>query len=237
MRLHRFYITDQIEAQGEGRKIVVTNRDLIHQWRKVFRYNVGSQVIVFNGEGTDYRATIMTMKPSEAELSVLETKEVVLPSKNIWLCLSLIKKDNFELVVQKAVELGVTHIVPVIGERSEKKNINMERLQKIILEATEQSGRGELLKVHPLTTLGELFGSGILPQEKIFFHPGYPAIKEYMERNVNQYSYAYFIGPEGGWSDSEVEFFKEYNVVGLSLGTNILRAETAAIAAATLLLL
>jgi len=230
MRLHRFYITDQIERE----KITVTNRDMIHQWRKVFRYNVGSQVIVFNGDGSDYRATIMTMKPSEAELSVLEIKEVAPPRKKIWLCLSLIKKDNFELVVQKAVELGVTHIVPVIGERSEKKNINMERLQKIILEAAEQSGRGELLKVHVLTTLKELFQSGVLPQEKIFFHPGYPSVKEYIGR-TDQYSYVYFIGPEGGFGESEVEFFKEYNVAGLSLGTNILRAETAAIAGAVIL--
>lgn len=233
MRLHRFYIQDNCE----GKEIIVTNRNIIHQWKKVFRYNVGSQVIVFNGEDGDCHAVIMRMSPSEAVLSVLERKEMVKPSKNIWACVSLIKKDNFELTVQKLVELGVSHVVPVIGERSEKKNINTERLQKIIQEATEQSGRGELLKVHQLTTLGELFQSGVLPQEKIFFHPGYPAIKEYVERNVNQYSYAYFIGPEGGWSDNEVEFFKEYNVVGLSLGTNILRAETAAIAAATLLLL
>jgi len=230
MRLHRFYITETIEEKS----IIIYNRDLIHQWRKVFRYNVGSQVIVFNGDGSDYRATIMTMKPSEAELSVLETKEVVQPSKNIWLCLSLIKKDNFELVVQKAVELGVMHIVPVVGERSEKKNINLERLQKIILEATEQSGRGELLKLHPLTTTEELFQGGALPQEKIFFHPGYPAIKEYLEQ-TGEYSCAYFIGPEGGFSDDEIEFFKEYNVTGLSLGTNILRAETAAIAGAVIL--
>lgn len=231
MRLHRFYIKDHIE----GKSVTVTNRDLIHQWRKVFRYNVGSQVIVFNGEGNDLRATIMTMKPTEAELSVIETKEVTPPAKNIWLCLSLIKKDNFELVVQKAVELGVTHIVPIVGERSEKKKINTERLDKIILEATEQSGRGELLKVHPLTTLDELLSSGTLPQEKIFFHPEYPYIQEYLSSQTGQYSIAFFVGPEGGFSEKEVEVFKKYNMSGFSLGPRILRAETAALTGAVLL--
>lgn len=231
MRLHRFYITDQVE----GKSITITNRDLIHQWRKVFRYNVGSQVIVFNGEGNDIRATIMTMKPSEAELSVLEIKEVAPPAKNIWLCLSLIKKDNFELVVQKAVELGVNHIVPIFGERSEKKKLNLERLEKIVLEATEQSGRGELLKVHPLMTPSEIFESGILPQEKIFFHPGYPYIQEYLSSQTGQYSVACFVGPEGGFSEKEIELFKQYNMSGFSLGPRILRAETAALTGAVLL--
>ncbi len=231
MRLHRFYITDQIE----GSRVMVTNRDLIHQWRKVFRLNVGSQVIVFNGEGTEHRATIMSMKPSEAELSVLETTEIAAPAKNIWLCLSLIKKDNFELVVQKAVELGVSHIVPIVAERSEKKNINTERLDKIILEATEQSGRGELLKVHPMTTLIEVFESGILPQEKIFFHPGNLEVQKYLSSSTGQYSIAYFVGPEGGFSEKEIEVFKQYNVEGYSLGDRILRAETAAITGAVIL--
>ncbi|MCX6703381.1 MAG: RsmE family RNA methyltransferase [Candidatus Zambryskibacteria bacterium] len=233
MRLHRFYITDTIEEKS----VIITNRDLIHQWRKVFRYNVGSQVIVFNGSGVDCRSTIMKMSASEAELSVLETKETPPSGKNMWLCLSLIKKDNFELVVQKAVELGVNNIVPIISERSEKKKINTERLEKIILEATEQSGRGELLKVHPLMTQSELLESEVLPQEKIFFHPGYPPIQEYLSSNNTQYSYAYFVGPEGGFSEEEIALFKTYNVSGFSLGPLILRAETAAIAASALFLL
>lgn len=231
MRLHRFYITEKIE----GKNVTISDRDLIHQWRKVFRYNVGSQVIVFDGSGVECRAVIAKMSPSEAELSVLETKEVPPPAKNLWLCLSLIKKDNFELVVQKAVELGVTHIVPILGERSEKKKLNMERLEKIVREATEQSGRGELLRVHELTTLPKLFESGVLPQEKIFFHPEYPPIQQYISAQIKQYSFAYFIGPEGGFSEEEIEIFKQHNVAGFALGPRILRAETAAITGAVLL--
>lgn len=233
MRLHRFYIDTPITEKT----VLISNRDLIHQWRKVFRYNVGSQVIVFDGSGIECRSTIMKMSPSEAELSVLETTEVPAPIKNIWLCLSLIKKDNFELVVQKAVEIGVTHIVPIMGERSEKKKINMERLNKIIIEATEQSGRGDLLTVHPLATYSQLFLEGILPQEKIFFHPEYPPIQQYLSSQIGQYSHALCIGPEGGFSEKEIEVFKKYNIAGFSLGPRILRAETAAIASSALFLL
>lgn len=233
MRLHRFYITEKIVEKEKS--IHISNRDLIHQWRKVFRYNVGSQVIVFDGSGVECRAVIAKISPSEAELSILETKEIAAPIRNLWLCLSLIKKDNVELVVQKAVELGVSHIVPILGERSEKKKLNMERLQKIVQEATEQSGRGELLTVHELTTLPKLFERGVLPQEKIFFHPEFPPIQQYLAAHTNQYSFAYFIGPEGGFSDEEVELFKQYNVAGFALGSRILRAETAAIAGAVLL--
>lgn len=231
MRLHRFYITEKIE----GKNVAISDRDLIHQWRKVFRYNVGSQVIVFDGSGVECQAVIMKVSPSEAELSVLETKEILPPAKNLWLCLSLIKKDNFELVVQKAVELGVTHIVPILGERSEKKKLNMERLEKIVREATEQSGRGELLRVHEPTTLPRLFESGALPQEKIFFHPERPPVQQYLSAHTQDYSCAYFIGPEGGFSEQEIEVFTQHNVSGFSLGSRILRAETAAIVGAVLL--
>jgi len=70
-------------------------------------------------------------------------------AKNIWLCVALLKKDNFDLVVQKATELGVSNIVPVLCEHSEKRKLNMERMQKIAMEATEQSGRGDVVGYPP----------------------------------------------------------------------------------------
>lgn len=234
MRFHRFYVKNTIFHDTFD----VTDRDLVHQWRSVFRYNVGSQVILFDGSGTDYLCMITSLRNLGATVSVVKKIKTtdITQRKNIWLCVALIKKDNFELVVQKATELGVNHIVPIICEHSEKRKLNMERMQKIAIEASEQSGRGDIPVIHETSTLTDLFQGGVLPQEKITFHPTGISFEQYMN-NTNQSSFAAFIGPEGGFSEKEITLFKSYNVSIVSLGTQILRAETAAIAVASLLLL
>jgi len=233
MRFHRFYTTNKIS----GKEITISDRETIHQWKKVFRYNVGSQVIVFDGGGTDYLCMISHLKPSEATLVVISEKKTDFSMrKNIFLCVGLIKKDNLELVVQKASELGVNHIIPVLCERSEKRKINPNRLEKIIIESAEQSGRGDLLKVEKVMTLQQVFDSGILPQEKLALHPSGISFKQYRD-STNQVSFGALVGPEGGFSDKEIELFKKYNVQVVSLGTQILRAETANIVTASLLLI
>lgn len=235
MRLHRFYI----ETPIEGKSFDITDRDLVHQWKKVFRYNVGSQVIIFNGSGTDYLCMISGIRNLGATVAVIREmkKEDSMPLKNIWLCMALVKKDNFELIAQKVTEIGVTNIVPILCEHSEKKKVNMERLKKIVVEASEQSGRGSVPKIHPLTKLEDLFNSGALPQEKIVLHTENGITFEKYKTTTNHPSIAVFVGPEGGFSPKEIAFFKTYNVRLVSLGSNILRAETAAIAISSLLLL
>ncbi len=111
MRLHRFYLKTPISQD----RFDVSDRDLIHQWRTVFRYNVGSQVILFDGEGIDHLCMITSLRNLGATVEVVEKKKNIVKAKiNLWLCVGLIKKDNFELVVEKATELGAAHIVPVL---------------------------------------------------------------------------------------------------------------------------
>lgn len=234
MKLHRFYVTTVITTT----KFDVTDRDLVHQWRSVFRYNTGSQVIVFDGGGVDYVCMIESLRNLGATLSVMkkvQTADVSL-RKNVWLCMAIIKKDNFELVVQKAVELGVSYVVPILCDHSEKKNVRHDRLEKISIEASEQSGRGDIMKIYPATTLPDLFASGILPQEKIALHLDGIAFTKW-QSNTSEQSVAAFIGPEGGFSDKEIALFATYNIPRVTLGTQILRAETAGIAISSLLLL
>jgi 16S rRNA (uracil1498-N3)-methyltransferase len=102
--------------------------------------------------------------------------------------------------------------------------------------ASEQSGRGDIPKIEQPTTLDGLFNTGILPQEKIVFHLEGMSFKDY-RNNYNHPSVAAFIGPEGGFSQKEINFFQSYNVKVVTLGSQVLRAETAAIAVASLLLL
>ncbi len=233
MRLHRFYLEKPITEETFD----VPDEDLAHQWSNVFRYNVGSQVILFDGSGTDFLCIITSLRNLGATVSVVKkiTKKES-DARQVWLCLGITKKDNFELVVQKSTEIGVAHIVPVLAERTEKKNINMVRLQKIIIEASEQSGRSRLLQVHPVTTLSDLLSSSLLPQEKILLHFGGQLLKDYVVEKSSS-KLAVFVGPEGGWSDREVREFTSNGIPIISLGAPILRAETASIAAASLLLL
>lgn len=236
MRLHRFYVSTLIS----GKTFDISDRDLIHQWRSVFRYNVGSQVILFDGSGTDYLCMISSIRSLGATLAVIKETQTIkagdVDRKNVWLCMALVKKDNFELIAQKVTELGVTHIVPVLCERSEKRKVNIERLQKIVIEASEQSGRGDIPVIEKVTNISDLFESGILPQEKIALDPDGLAFHKYKD-SVNLFSIAVFVGPEGGFSPKELEAFKKYNMQTVSLGSQILRAETAAIAVSSLLLL
>src|SRR3989344_3031214 len=116
MRLHRFFIDKRIE----GREITVTEERLINQWKNVFRYKIGDRVLIFDGNGKEFLGEILGIMNHEVRIMVLETKEGKMPEKRIILCQSLIKKDNMEWVVEKATELGVSKIIPILSERSEK---------------------------------------------------------------------------------------------------------------------
>ncbi|KND48015.1 MAG: 16S rRNA (uracil1498-N3)-methyltransferase [Parcubacteria bacterium C7867-006] len=234
MRIHRFYISTPIT----DKKFDISDRELVHQWRSVFRYNVGSQVILFDGSGVDYVCMITSIRNLGASVEVFSEKNTELaPRRNIYLCMALVKKDNFELIAQKATELGVNHIIPILCEHSEKRKLNMERLKKITIEASEQSGRGDVPTIYEIMKIEEIFQKGILPQEKIALHPEGEGIHKYLSGLNSVNSFAVFIGPEGGFSPKEIELFKSYNISVISLGSQILRAETAAIATASILLI
>lgn len=230
MRLHRFFIEQKIPESGE---VMITDKDLIHQWGKVFRLKASDRVIIFDGTGFDYVSEIVSLNKNEAVLKVVEKiKNENVPKKEIHLFQSIIKKDNFEWVLEKGTELGVSYFHPIISERSEKKNINFERAGKIIKEASEQSGRGSLPILGELIDLKESLGNDF---PSIAFHPtGDKFDRSNFEKEK---IVGIFIGPEGGWSDRELEIFKEKGIKILSLGPQILRAETAATAISSLLLL
>lgn len=228
MRLHRFYI-----SQPLGEVVVIRDSSVLKQWKNVFRYTTGSSVVVFNGDGYEYVSTIESITTHECTVRQISKSLSYIPSKKVTLYLSLIKKDNFEFVVQKATELGITAIVPIISERSEKKNLNDERLQKIAIEASEQCGRGDIPKISPIVKLTDVFQTINTDTPSIILNmDGISVSSAEMQgilgkgNDVNL-----FIGPEGGWSESEVNNFREKAFVTISLGKTVLRAETAAITA------
>jgi 16S rRNA (uracil1498-N3)-methyltransferase len=223
MRLHRFYIEDIFPTHG---KIVIDDADLLHQWRNVFRMKNGEQVILFNTAGTEFTCALDSIERKSATLSVLSEAAGKRAAHPLTLCAALIKKDNFDLIMQKAVELGVTNIIPIISERSEKKGLNLERARRIAVEASEQCGRVDVPQIdEPLSfdaALSKLSGGATI----IGFEPTGSTFDghAFVHKNL-----ALFIGPEGGWTEHEIDALQTAGRL-MQLPTFVLRAETAAIA-------
>jgi len=230
MRLHRFYINEQI-----GKEVRIDDKELLHQWLKVFRLKASDRVIVFNGGDSEYEGYFKILAKDEAVLVIDKEREVKNPSNiELHLFQSIIKKDNFEFIVEKCTEIGVSAYHPLISERSEKKDLNIERLNKIAKESAEQSGKTILPVIFTLESLekaisnfdGELF---------VLDFDGKSLTKTFAG-NENK-KIGVLIGPEGGWSDRERILFEEKGIKSVSFGLQILRAETAAIAVSALILL
>lgn len=231
MRLHRFFI-DKSEIK-EGIVSLPQDHDLTHQWIKVFRYETGDQVILLDNSGVEYVARFLHAGKKEVKLEIVEQRENSYRAKRkVTLCVALIKKDNFETILQKGTELGVTDFIPVLAERSEKKNLNAERAKVILKEASEQSGKATIPMLHEVMKLEEVIEKN--DTNGIVFDP---SGKKFEKSDIDLDPIVVYIGPEGGWSEKELALFKARNINILSLGDAILRAETAAIAVSSLLLL
>lgn len=221
MRIDRFFIQTPIE----GETVEIHDDALMHQWRNVFRYQVGTRVMLLDNTGFVYTAVIEALSNRSATCLVLEKKELPAPDRDVWLFMSLIKKDKFELVVQKATELGVNHIVPLETEFTTERRLNASRLQKVITEASEQCGRGVLPILHETMTLAESLT--YVAEHDIEPVVALPGGKSNVGADVS--NIALFVGPEGGFSEEEQALFTKNKIPQISLGKFILRAETAAI--------
>ncbi|MEK7609943.1 MAG: RsmE family RNA methyltransferase [Patescibacteria group bacterium] len=242
MRLHRFYTTEQINPQSE---IVIYSAELVNQIRKVFRLKTGNSVVLFDGLGSDYECVIdrfgegsKIKSDNTIFLHVATTKRsAFLPTREIILCAGIVKRDTFEWIVEKATELGVTKIIPIIAERSEKKALNGVRLKKIAIEASEQSGRGNVPEIHPIISLKEAveWVSAKKINAVVFHTEGDLLSRSTLEGRPRQ-QLEVFIGPEGGWSPDELNLFHKNKIPVVCLGNQVLRAETAAVSALSVLM-
>ncbi len=222
MRLHRFYVTQPL-----GEEVVIDDVSIIKQWTKVLRYKQGDFVILFNGKGKDSTYSLSSVNSKECTLTQIKESSSYIPNKKVTLYLSILKKDNFELVVQKATELGISTIVPIISERSEKKGINEERLHKILIEAAEQCGRADIPTISQVISLSELLSKPFTHDVTFVLQMNGATLSQ--EEIGNTKDIGFLVGPEGGWTENEEELFKKNNITSISLGKTVLRAETAAI--------
>jgi len=179
---------------------------------------------------------VKLVSKDKAELEIVESRPCeYIPKREVWLFPSLIKNSNFDWILEKATELGVSHIVPVISERSEKKDLNFERSQKIMKEASEQSGRGVLPILHEVATLNDVIK--LAQKENIPLVSFHSRTQNFVEKTFEKEKIGTLIGPEGGWSDAELALFARHKIPIYSLGKQVLRAETACVAVLSRILL
>ena len=224
MRLHRFIGSFELSQKT----LVISDKDLLNQWRNVLRLENGDQLTLSDGQGSEATATIIESDKKAITLSIEETvvpnRE---PKKAVTLYCALLKRENFELVCQKATEIGIARIVPVLSERTIKTGFNRVRLEKIISEACEQSGRTTIPELAEPMKFAEAIEYACGPASVFFDLSGKEGIEMKGISNI-------FIGPEGGWSEGEVSLAKSSDATIASLGKLTMRGETAAIVASFL---
>lgn len=229
MKLHRFYAPELTATHD----FWLHDARLLHQWNNVLRFRPGQEVVLFDGLEHDRLYEIKSLDKQEAHLVHVTDFERKVPNREIYLLWSLLKKDKNDWVLQKCTELGVSHFLPLLADRSEKTGFNQERAEKIVIEAVEQCGRSDIPTVrepmHVKTAIYQL-------QDKILLYVAEQSDDNNDQKAKNVKPIGVLIGPEGGWSDAEKQLFNDKNLNHLNLHDFTLRAETAAISSVNLLI-
>ncbi|MCR9192428.1 MAG: 16S rRNA (uracil(1498)-N(3))-methyltransferase [Gammaproteobacteria bacterium] len=199
----------------------------------VLRMTAGETLTLFRGDNYEFKATLVAVQKKHIQACIESMTLVDRESpRKIHLVQALVKGDKMEWIIQKAVELGVSSITPLITEHSVVR-LNTERLQKkqyqweaIAIAACEQSGRNHLPVIHPTCSLEQYVTTSSTTQKWILSPK---ATQSWPEINADANELALLIGPEGGFSDAEIKCAHEHYTQSIRLGPRILRTETAAI--------
>jgi len=200
-----------------------------HHLATVCRLSTGEQVVLFNGDGREYSAEIISVSRKQVELDVQSIEQ---PPREFGFRLEvatpLPKGDRADFLIEKLTELGVTDFVPLRTQRSvvQPRETKLERLQRTVIEASKQCGRNVLMQVHALAEWSEYCRRRELPARKLLAH---------LEGSFRMMEDSAFsdvcvaVGPEGGFTVEEVELAKGAGWQLVRLGPRVLRVETAAL--------
>lgn len=227
----RLHVTDALSAGGS----IMLADDQAHYLRHVLRLEAGQAVALFNGRDGEWRAVIAEAGKKGVRLDVETELRPQQPADDIWLCFAPIKQGRIEMIVEKATELGVGRLLPVITRRTQMQKVNTERLAAHAREAAEQCERLDVPEVTPAVTLEKLLRDW--PQDrKLFLCAERNDAPSLLAAAKGEGACALLIGPEGGFAPEELtQIMALPQAVTVSLGQRILRAETAAIAALAIL--
>lgn len=240
--MHHFFV--EPGAVGED-EIIITGSDVNHI-KNVLRMTIDEKLLISDGQGNDYCCIISGMSDSEIVAEILEENvERTELSSEFYLFQGLPKSDKMELIVQKAVELGVKEIIPFKAKRcvvkldDKKADSKIKRWQSISESAAKQSKRGVIPRVNAVMSFKEAveyaktFDISIIPYENFKDMSSTRKIIDKIEKNMK---IGIFIGPEGGFDSEEVDYAIDNGIDPVSLGKRILRTETAGLAILSVLM-
>lgn len=250
-RMHRrFFISKRRLHNEAGQLIADLDRDLAHHIRTVLRIGPGAKIVLFDGTGREYMSEIMVSAPDRIKVKILEQSFPDTESGlKIVLCQALLKEQAFDRVLTSATELGVARIIPVISSRVVVKIIakeidkKMYRWEKILQESSGQSGRvvppvmsypmafADLLK-EKFSSEGEAGSEA--PKILLWEKEKSGELKSLLKNFVGDHA-TLLVGPEGGFEDDEAKAAIDAGFLSVGIGPRVLRAETAPIAAISII--
>ncbi len=218
-----------------GGTIVLRGEEAKHISR-VLRKGTGDRILVTNGEDVTFEAVIVSLGREDCTCEIVEVLDRRNePSVEVTLGLSLLRNQSrFEFAVEKATEFGVRSVIPLVCERTIVANHRLERTQKIALAATKQTQRSYIPRIFPVTSLetlltnAEQYDLRLIPHEKIEQSQFVGGV---LQHHQEKRSILVVIGPEGGFTEQELEVASFHSFIPISLGARRLRSETAAISA------
>ena len=227
MSIIRLYHSENILENSTS----LLSKEHTHYLVNVMRAKRGANVNFFNKNG-EWLSEIVFLEKDRVEVKFLSKIKENTNTLNIELAICLVKKNAMEIILQKATELGIRKIIPIISERTEVKEINLERANKIVIEATEQSNQLEPPQISEILNLKDFLN---INRNKIFFadiNSDYSLEKKDFKEGE---TVTVLVGPEGDFSPTERELIlNDSTIVAFSLSKNILRTDTAVISAISL---
>jgi 16S rRNA (uracil1498-N3)-methyltransferase len=229
----RIYLNKKLELDLD----LVLEKEDAHYLKNVMRLREGDNVFLFNSLDGEFEGKIISSDNNNTKVKLISKTKNISKQAKVSLVFSLIKSSKLDYLIQKCTEVGVKDFIPVISEKSVAKNLNTKRVQKIIKESCEQSNQLFLPAIQEIEKLEKKLKS-FDKNSVIFFadiNSSNKKIDEVLKSNKNHKFYL-LIGPEGDFSLKERDLLnKMTNCIPISLGQNILRSETAAVAGLVLL--
>ena len=227
----RIYVQNELEKDN----VVVCDEKQSHYLLNVMRLKINDEVYAFDGKNGEFCCLIEKTDKKKCELRVVSKYNDFVKSSDLWLLFSVLKKDNTDFVIEKATELGVGKIIPVITDFTSNSKPRTERLKLLAIEASEQSRRQNVPQIDECIELRNLLSNWDQSRKLIYLDESLKSesAKSQMPKCIAPA--AVLVGPEGGFSEKELEILRSLDYAyGVSLGKTILRAETAAISAISL---